>query len=162
MSERVVSFIAFAAALGCGLIAGVFFTFSSFVMAALARLPPGQGVSAMQNINITVINPLFMAVFMGTAALCLALLAAAFMNVDGARNRPLLAGCALYLIGSIGVTMAANVPMNNALAALDAGSADAAAAWQNYAAGWTKWNHVRGAASLAACAAFIAALRALA
>ena len=160
MSERTVSFLAFAAALGSGLIAGVFFTFSSFVMAALARLPPGQGVAAMQNINITVINPLFMGVFMGTAALCAALVAAAFMNVDGARNWPLLAGCAFYLIGSIGVTMAANVPLNNALAALDAGSAGAEPVWQTYLAGWTMWNHLRGAASLAACAAFIVALRA--
>src|SRR5215204_4121571 len=37
-----------AAALGCGVVAGVFFAFSSFVMAAFARLPAGQGIAAMQ------------------------------------------------------------------------------------------------------------------
>lgn len=52
--------------LGCGLMAGVFFAFSSFVMNALARLQPTQGIAAMQSINITVINPLFMAPFLGT------------------------------------------------------------------------------------------------
>ncbi len=42
------------AALGCGLIAGVFFAFSSFVMNALARIQPTQGIAAMQSINITI------------------------------------------------------------------------------------------------------------
>lgn len=40
------------AALGCGLIAGVFFAFSTFVMSALARLQPAQGIAAMQSINM--------------------------------------------------------------------------------------------------------------
>ena len=43
-------------ALGCCLVAGVFFAFSSFVMNALARLPLQQGITAMQSINIAVIN----------------------------------------------------------------------------------------------------------
>jgi uncharacterized membrane protein len=38
-------------ALGCGLNAGVFFAFSSFVMKALARLQPAQGIVAMQSIT---------------------------------------------------------------------------------------------------------------
>ena len=58
-------------ALGCGLMAGTFFAFSVFVMSALARLPAPQGIAAMQSINITVINPVFMLVFMGTALTCL-------------------------------------------------------------------------------------------
>jgi hypothetical protein len=40
--------------LGCGLIGGVFFAFSTFVMKALASLPPAQGIAAMQSINVTV------------------------------------------------------------------------------------------------------------
>lgn len=42
------------AALGCGLIAGVFFAFSTFVMKGLARIPTEAGVAAMQSINVTV------------------------------------------------------------------------------------------------------------
>lgn len=45
------------AALGCGLVAGVFFAFSSFVMPALKRLPPAQGISAMQSINRLAVAP---------------------------------------------------------------------------------------------------------
>jgi uncharacterized membrane protein len=55
-------------ALGCGLVAGVFFAFSAFVMQALAQPPPAQGIATMQAINITVINPWFMGVLFGTAA----------------------------------------------------------------------------------------------
>ncbi|HVG38357.1 MAG TPA: hypothetical protein VM870_03655, partial [Pyrinomonadaceae bacterium] len=68
------------AALGCGLIAGIFFAFSSFVMSALARLPSAQGMAAMQAINITVINPLFMTAFLGTGAACVVLAASALLN----------------------------------------------------------------------------------
>jgi uncharacterized membrane protein len=38
-------------ALGCGLAAGVFYAFSTFVMKALARLPAAQGFAAMQSIS---------------------------------------------------------------------------------------------------------------
>jgi uncharacterized membrane protein len=60
-------------ALGCGLMAGVFFAFSAFVMNALARLPPPQGIAAMQSINVAVINPWFFVAFFGTAAACVVL-----------------------------------------------------------------------------------------
>jgi uncharacterized membrane protein len=68
--------VTLASALGYGLIAGVFFAFSSFVMKALARLSPAQGVAAMQSINVAVINPWFLTVFLGTAAACVVLAAA--------------------------------------------------------------------------------------
>lgn len=44
-------------ALGCGLVAGAFFAFSSFVMAALKRLSTAEGIAAMQSINILAITP---------------------------------------------------------------------------------------------------------
>ncbi len=62
----------FAAAIGSGLVARIFFAFSSFVMAALGRLPSDHGIAAMNAINVTVINPVFFLAFFGTAALCVA------------------------------------------------------------------------------------------
>ena len=44
-------------ALGCGLVAGILYAFSSSVMKALARLPSAQGIAAMQSINVAVFNP---------------------------------------------------------------------------------------------------------
>jgi uncharacterized membrane protein len=68
---RYLFYLTFTAAIGCGLVAGVFFAFSTFVMPALARLQPAQGIAAMQSINITAINPLFMLALLGTAVACL-------------------------------------------------------------------------------------------
>jgi uncharacterized membrane protein len=72
-------------ALGAGLIGGVFFAFSSFVMRALAKLPVPEGIAAVQSINIAVINPLFMAVLLGTASGCalLAVYSLASLHLPG-------------------------------------------------------------------------------
>jgi len=80
MIDRPVLSLMFAAAIGSGLIAGVFFAFSSFVMPALRRLPAAQGVAAMQSINIMVLNPMFLGVFLGTAIGCLLLVVIALLN----------------------------------------------------------------------------------
>src|SRR5689334_16197739 len=87
------------AILGSGTIGGVFFAFSTFVMAALARLPAPQGIAAMQSINVTVINPLFLGVFMGTALLCAILAVTALWNWDVAGAAFLFVGSVLYLAG---------------------------------------------------------------
>ncbi|MBF2016655.1 MAG: DUF1772 domain-containing protein [Rivularia sp. T60_A2020_040] len=137
------------AVLGCGLIAGVFFAFSTFVMTALARLQPNQGITAMQAINITVINPLFMGVFLGTAVACIFLLISLLSKWHQPGAVYLLVGSLLYLVGTLGVTIAFNVPMNEVLAKVEPGSTDDAI-WANYLVNWTFWNHVRTIAALAA------------
>jgi uncharacterized membrane protein len=146
------------AALGSGLIAGVFFAFSAFVMTALGRLPPDQGIAAMQSINVTVINPWFFAAFFGTAAICVALVIVSFLRWSEPGTIYALAGSVLYLVGAILVTVLFNVPLNDALAAAEPGSAEGAGLWTRYLAEWTAWNHVRTAAPLAAAAGFILAL----
>ena len=72
--------LTFLAALGSGLIAGFFLAFSACVMAALGRISPASGISAMQSVNVAVLNPLFLGTFFGTAALSLVLAVAALMN----------------------------------------------------------------------------------
>lgn len=145
-------------ALGCGLIAGAFFAFSSFVMKALGRLPPEQGIAAMQSINVVVINPVFLGVFVGTAIACGVLAVSSLFRLHAAGSGYVLAGGALYVIGTFVVTMTMNVPRNNALAAADPKSADGASIWADYLSSWTAWNTVRTIAALLACASLIAAL----
>src|SRR6476646_7433171 len=87
-------------ALGCGLIAGVFFAFSTFVMSALARLPAAQGIAAMQAINITVINPWFMLAFLGTAATCVLLAIFSLLKWQQPGSSYWLVGSLLYLVGT--------------------------------------------------------------
>jgi uncharacterized membrane protein len=145
-------------ALGCGLIAGVFFAFSAFVMKALARLPAAQGIAAMQSINIAVINPLFLSAFLGTAAACALLVVSALVWWNRAAAVYLLAGGLLYLGGTLLVTIVFNIPRNNALAAVEASSAGGSTLWAQYVNSWTAWNHVRTAAALAATASLTIAL----
>jgi uncharacterized membrane protein len=150
--------IALATALGCGLSAGALFAFSAFVMNGLQRLPPAQGIAAMQSINITAITPAFMTALFGTAALCLGLSIWAVTSWDDDRAPWTLAAGALYLIGVIGVTMTANVPRNNRLAALAPDGAGAGEQWRHYVRTWTAWNHVRTLAGVAASALLIVAV----
>jgi uncharacterized membrane protein len=159
MGDRLVTGLIFLSALGSGLIAGAFFAFSSFVMAALARLPAAQGIAAMQSINIVVINPLFVGTMFGTALACIALGVASILGWGEPRSFYLLGGGLFYLIGTVLVTMVFNVPRNDALAGLDPNSNEAVSLWVRYVAEWTTWNHVRTVAALAATAVFILALR---
>lgn len=147
-----------ATALGCGLVADVFFAFSTFVMSALKRLSAAQGIAAMQSINELAVTPAFMAVLFGTAAACLGLVAWAVISLGERPAALVLAGGALYIIGTIGVTIARNVPLNDRLAKLHPQGAAAAGRWDEYVTKWTAWNHVRTAAALAAAATLTIAL----
>ncbi|WP_163992888.1 DUF1772 domain-containing protein [Pyxidicoccus caerfyrddinensis] len=146
-------------ALGSGVVAGVFFAFSSFVMRALARLPPAQGILAMQSINVVAVTPAFMAVFFGTAVAALAVAVSALLSWEKPGALYLLLGGVLYGVGVFAVTAVFNVPRNNALAAVDPTQADAASMWTLYVSGWTAWNHVRTVAGVGATVCFILALR---
>ena len=146
--------LAFVALLGSGLIAGVFFAFSAFVMKALVRLPPADGMAAMQSINITVLNPWFLGVFLGTAVICVLLLAWTLLLWNQNGSMYLIMGSTFYLIGSVMVTSIFNVPKNEALAKVNASAVDSDRLWQSYVDKWTKWNHVRTVASILAMTCF--------
>jgi uncharacterized membrane protein len=125
---------------------------------ALNRLPAAQSIAAMQSINDAVFNPLFATTFFGTTAACLILgIASVFMW-----RRPAgiyhVAGSLLFLIGTIFVTFAFNVPKNEALAKIEPTNPSNAAVRASYFTGWMFWNHVRGAAAFAAAASLTRAL----
>lgn len=144
--------------IGAGLIGGAFFAFSTFVMKALAELPAACGVAAMQRINVVVLNPIFLGVFVGTAMLGLIGVGVAFVEWGTMRSVLLLAAGLSYCIGCFGVTMAFNVPRNERLARLQSESADASSYWGVYVREWVFWNHVRTLASTIAAALAAAAL----
>ncbi|WP_149550974.1 DUF1772 domain-containing protein [Streptomyces marokkonensis] len=144
--------------LGTGLAAGVFCAFSAFVMRGLAALPPAQGVAAMQAVNVAAVRPAFMLVFLGSAVLCAVLTVVTFVLWPDEGAVELLAGGALYLLGSFGLTVVANIPRNDVLARLEPGSPEAAAYWPVYVREWTLWNHVRTLASAGAALAYVLAL----
>jgi uncharacterized membrane protein len=142
-SSNFVNAAALLALVGSGLVAGVFFIFSVCIMRVLGGLPAAQGIAAMQGINVVIINPWFMTAFLGTAAVCAYVAIAALVRFDGAASVLLIAGSCAYVIGTFGLTMLFNVPRNDALAALQPETAEAARYWSQYLLEWTSWNHVR-------------------
>ena len=145
------------AALSTGLMAGVFFAFSTFVMKALARLPNPQGIQAMQSINLTAVNPIFMPALFGSTAVCL-LLAGVLSRVKApgrllpARRRPALPGWSLFDYCRV------QRATQQCAGPVDPGSMDGARLWARYLTSWSAWNHVRTLSSILASAAYAFAL----
>jgi|SRR5688572_7351789 len=147
------------AATGAGLIAGVFYAFSTFVMRALAKLPPREGIAAMQAINIVVINPAFLGVFIGTAIISAIATILALVRWESPRSIYVVVAAVCYIVGTFGVTMFGNVPLNDELARVRPDDAIAAQVWKDYVRRWTRWNHLRTASALLAAILFILAQR---
>jgi len=85
----------------------------------------------------------FSPAFFGTALCCVVLAVFSFFRWDKPDAIYLLAGSLLYLVGTILVTIIFNVPLNDALAAVDPTTDHAGHLWATYVKSWTAWNHVR-------------------
>ncbi len=157
MSPQSIRTLTIVSLLGCALVAGVFFAFSTFVMKALGSLPPARAIEAMQAINEAAPTAWFMSALFGTALLCSVLGAASLSRFSEAGAGYRVAAWALYLVAII-LTAGYHVPLNDHLAAIEPNRADSAAYWQWYLAHWTLWNHLRALAPLGASALLTLAL----
>ncbi|SFP02331.1 Uncharacterized membrane protein [Amycolatopsis arida] len=143
-----------AATVTTGLMAGLFTGFAYAVMPGLARTDDRTFVEAMRRINEAIVNGWFLPAFLGAPVLSAV---AVVLRPGGADVLPwLVAGLALNAVGMFGVTVAANVPLNNRLAAAD----DPAAARTWFERRWVRWNVVRAVAALGAfCCLALALVR---
>ena len=151
-----------AATISSAAIGGLFFAFSTFVMAGLDRANPATAITAMRGINAEAqANPPFLLLFFGSALLALLVGGIAAVRLRQPGSGYLLAG-AVVAVAAVFVTMAFNVPLNNHLDTLDPArlsAADAAREWRAYLGPWTAWNHVRTIAPLVGAALFAIGLR---
>lgn len=129
------------ALLGAGLVTGLLFAFSNFVLQSLGDLPDDEGMYAMQRINERIINPLFLLLFLGTPVLCTAIAVSMLYTLGDSGALLKLAGAIFYMAGPFSITVLFNVPLNNRLAAADL--SDAGEVWPSYQAQWQRWNHRR-------------------
>ncbi len=150
MGTVLVVLLTAAAAVSTGLVAGLFFAFSVAVMPALAKIPHPAGIRAMQAINVVIVRPVFLVVFLGAAVLT-----AVLAVLDPSPGN--LGAAVCYLGGVIAVTAAVNVPMNNALDRVAAESPEGERGWAHYLSRWTAWNHVRTVTSTGATLALVLA-----
>lgn len=145
--------------IGFALAGGIYFVFSVFAMPALARIDTSAAIQAMQSINRVIVRTAFLPLFFGTTMLGVLLAAGAMLGWFAGGQTLLILSGVIYVAGMFGVTVAFNVPLNNRLDVVVAGSREAAGVWTHYRARWTVWNHVR---TLACCVASVLALAGLA
>ncbi|ADB49334.1 anthrone oxygenase family protein [Conexibacter woesei] len=158
MSEELLRGLTLVTALGAGLTAGVLFAFSTFVMRALDTLPPARAIDAMNAINRFAPNAWFMTAVFSAALGSLVLIVGSLLG-DGGRDATLrIVGSALFLV-SVAITVACNVPRNDALARVGSASAGADRTWAAFSHDWTLWNHVRTLGAFAGTVALTLAYR---
>ncbi|MFE4466663.1 DUF1772 domain-containing protein [Oerskovia sp. NPDC056781] len=166
------------ATVGCALVGGVLFAFSTFVMAGLRSVPPEIGAVAMASINRHATKAPFGSLLLVTTGLVTVLGVVAATRLGDAGMSLVLAAAVVYLVGGIGVTAAVNVPLNDRLEAADAAvstsgprageasssgrgsgavkvrpaspTAERDQVWQVFLGRWVVWNHVRTCACAAA------------
>ncbi len=145
------------------LMAGLFYAWSCSVMLGFARLPDREFISAMRATNHAIQNPVFFAAFFGAPILLPISVFLHYGQPSPARFWLLLAATIIYLIGTFGVTIFGNVPLNDALDRFDlqtASEAEIAARGDSFEKRWNNLNTVRVVSStLAVMLIIVACLR---
>lgn len=142
----------------CGMVSGVFLTFSDFVMRSLDSARTAAGVEVMQVINREVFGSVFLFLLLGMSALSPFLIGYAYFRVAGSASTLIMTGGAIYFAGVFVVSLVFNVPMNDRLDAMEFSGTEAAAYWTNtYMPRWTFWNYVRAIASAASAICYLVA-----
>ncbi|GIJ00284.1 putative membrane protein [Sediminihabitans luteus] len=146
------------AAVGTGVVAGVFFAFSAVVMPALRRSSPALAAGAMRAVNHAAVRwPLLVALFgTGLAVVVAPVLVVVAADDGGPVLGWVIAGAVVYVAGGVGVTIAGNVPLNNRIDRVEIG--EARAFWPEYAERWTAWNDIRTASCVVACVLLVTSL----
>jgi uncharacterized membrane protein len=148
-----------AATLTTGLMAGLYYAYAYSVMLGLSRTDDRTFVSAMQQINVAILNPWFFVSFFG-ALVFIALAGVLHLHGDWRGVLPWIAAALVLYVATLVITIGFNVPLNNELNA--AGDpdhiADLAAVRERFEASWVRWNIARAVASTAAFGCLIWAL----
>jgi uncharacterized membrane protein len=150
-----IDILLWAAAVSSGLMAGIYFAFSSFVMPAFGKIETSSAIPAMNSINEVILHSWFMPLFIGSTIIALLLIIVGLMNWTDPNSSLLLIAGSIYVIGMFLTTGIFNVPLNNQLAQILPDSPNAYQIWNDYLRNWTKWNHLRTVSSLLSCIIYI-------
>ena len=148
MTDLIVFMTIWTLVIGVGVMTGVYFAFSTFIMRAFDDLPSKHAIEAMNSINQVIVKSLFLPLFFGTTVLALVQVILSLIYLEGT---PLYLGVIsglIYFLTMFISTVLFNVPLNNQLARFNSLNDNADIAWAFYRIGWTRWNHVRTVGSL--------------
>ena len=142
-----------------GLMTGVFALFAHTIMPGLRKTDDRTFVTAFQAIDRAILNPWFMVAFFGAPVLALA--GAVLVWGDGGALRVWLLVAAVLLVAGVVITIAVNVPLNDAIKVAGEPDriADLAAVRSAFDESlWAAWNLVRTVTTVAAFAILVGAL----
>lgn len=134
-----------------GLSAGLFYAWTVSVIPGTRKVVDLTYLESMQSINRAILNPAFYLIFMGSPLL-LALSTVLQFNA-GSKFWLLLAATIVYLLGTFGVTVFGNVPLNDALDVLDLaslGEGELKGFRKSYEGRWNRLHWLRTAFSVLA------------
>ena len=134
-----------------GLMAGIYFAFSVFIMKSLSMLPELEAAKAMNKINDVILNTLFLPVFVVSTLWFSGLIIWSITDWQGLESQLVIMTAVIYIVGMFTVTAFGNVPLNNALKSAANDEMKLVAHWRKYLTHWTRLNHVRTLSSIAAC-----------
>ncbi len=136
------------ATLFCALIAGFVFAFTTVVMPGLGKLDAKGFIRGFQVIDGVIQNgqAVFGLVWIGSAVAIILAAVMAALQLDGIERSVVVVSALVYIFGVQVPTFRINVPMNNALQALDVETMDEAAlasARRDFEDRWVRWNTIR-------------------
>ena len=143
--------------LSSALVAGVFQSFSDFVMQGLVRAAPAGGIESMQQLNRTVFKSFFLATFLLLVPASIGFAGFAWFSMDGLVQRLIIVAAVVYVPLVFLVTMFGNVPLNERLDKMDHTSDEASDFWQTYGRVWTRWNTLRTIGSIVTAGCYLLA-----
>lgn len=141
-----------------GIMAGIYFAFSTFVMKALNQLEPSPAAKAMNSINDVIVNTVFLPIFFGSTLWYAGLILWQFAEWKHETSWLFIAAALIYIVGMFVVTAFGNVPLNNKLKASSSSSESLTQYWSHYYKNWNLFNYVRTVSCVAACALLTMAL----
>lgn len=135
-----------------GIMAGVYFAFSVFIMQSLSELPSLQAAQVMNKINDVIVNTLFLPVFFGSTLWYCGLVVWSLADWQFERSILVITAAMIYILGMFVVTAFGNVPLNNRLKSSAEDDSRLISFWDEYLRRWTRLNHLRMLSCIAACA----------
>ena len=159
----VTSLVLMVATLLVALVAGLVFTFAVIVMPGIARLDDRGFVMAFREMDgiIQRGDPLFALAWMGSVLALIAALVFVVLNGTGFSVVAVTVAAAAYILGVQLPTFRINIPLNNALQAIDVDAADDATwadARAKFETTWNRWNRNRTVVSIGVTALLLLAL----
>jgi uncharacterized membrane protein len=149
MTENLRTPVLITAIVAAGLQAGTYYVWACGVMPGLAQADDRTFVTALNQVNQAIVNPVFKLTFLGAP-----ILAAAAVATGTPAARPWLIAGLVLTVATVAVTVVGNVPLNDALGKVASTTdADLAAARAAFESAWVRWNVLRTFTATAALAA---------